>query len=297
MRSALEIAHCEEKLGHTVTIREPSTNTILYGQDCVPEIHCVHSQLHPSAYGDNIPKVLWNHGEPLSSVANKVSMKAIVDLAPAMDAFICMRQEELAYWKCIKRASYVVPKGVDLEVYRPLEAGSFKKLDGAPAVLYCENWRGERNPLALCVAMEAVIRELPDARLHLFNCTDQKMLDTFLALYRSCHWWRFIKTIHGPAEDVVKLYCGADIVSSCLFPLYARTAVESLACGKAHVAPGYRVDNYPYSCELDPDSMAGAIIRAWRNEKEIDFRKWATEHHDAMESTRQAIRIYERFTN
>lgn len=297
MRSALEIAHCEEKLGHIVTIREPSTNNLLYGADCTPDIHCVHSQLHPSAYQDGIPKTLFCHGEPLSSVANKVSMKAILDLAPAMDAFICMREGELSFWKSIKRATYLVPKGVDLEVYRPMaidEANGVKKLAGSPAVLYCENWRGERNPLVLCVAMQKVLRELPDARLHIFNCCDQKMLDTFRALLHGCHWWTFVKAIAGPAEDVVKLYNGADIVVSCLFPLFARTAVESLACGKAHVAPGYRVDSYPYTCELDPDSMADGIISAWKNEQKIDFRKWAEGHHDAMESTRQVVKIFER---
>jgi len=70
------------------------------------------------------------HGEPLSSVGNGVSMKAIIDLAPLCDAFICMRKDEWPIWSSIKR-TFVVPKGIDLEVFKPLP-GVTERLSGEP---------------------------------------------------------------------------------------------------------------------------------------------------------------------
>lgn len=293
MRTTLEFLACEEKLGHSVSLRTPSDNKLVYGNDHDADIYCIHSQIHPTAIHDDKPKFLFCHGEPLSSIGNGISMRAIVDLASCVDAFICMRRDEYPVWKSIKRSTYLVPKGVDLEVYRP--APPDKKLPGEPAVLYCENWRGERNPLMICVAMEQVWKRFPGAVLHLYNVQNQKMLDTFLALWRHCHWASWIGSIKGPETDVVGLYNRCDIVASCLFPLYARTPPEALACGKGVVAPGYRDTPYPYQCELNADSMADAIIRMWSEWGKFDFRAHAAKHHDAMESTRQAIAIYERY--
>ena len=46
------------------------------------DIHTIHSQINIRTYHDGKPKIMWMHGEPLSSVGNGISMKAIVDLAP-----------------------------------------------------------------------------------------------------------------------------------------------------------------------------------------------------------------------
>ena len=92
-------------------------------------------------------------------------MKAICDLASRVDAFIAMRKDEMSIWSSIKR-TYLVNKGIDLEMYKPVE-GMLEKLSGEPAVLYCENWRGQRNPLYLCVAMEKVWKKYPKARLQI----------------------------------------------------------------------------------------------------------------------------------
>ena len=292
MRSALEIAHWSQRLGHDVVIQEPSADKPIYGSGDDCDIHSIHSQFPPDRWHDDKPKIMWMHGEPLSSVANGVSMKAIVDLAPLCDAFICMRQGEHAVWNMINRTHFV-PKGVDLEVYKPLQVQ--KKLDGDPAVLYCENWRGQRNPLYLLAAMKLVHRELPGARLHLYNCNAPKIHKQLRAVYEHAKLYTFLRTVDGPAEDVVELYNRADIVVSCLYPLYARTAVESLACGKPHVGPGYSVGSYPYQCDYSPESMAEAIVQAHRNRGEFDARQWATENHSAETMVRTAISIYERY--
>lgn len=291
-RSTLEIAKYEEKQGHSVCIKQPTEDMPLWGVDKDMQLHSIHSQIHPKAYHDGRPKIMWMHGEPLSSVGNGISMKAIVDLAPVCDCFICMRKEEYPIWNTIKR-TYVVPKGIDLEIYKPLP-GPVEKLSGEPAVLYVENWRGQRNPLYLCVAMQMVHEKYPNARLHLYNCQNKQMLETFQALIKNNKWWTFIRSIQGPVEDVNELYAKADIIVSGLYPLYAR-GIEAFGAGKAFIGPGYKEPDYPFQCELDPKSMADAIIKCWENYKQIDYRKWAETHHDVNETVKQATDIYNRY--
>lgn len=296
LRSTLELAEWERRAGHDVYIQEPSTGDILYGQNgSPPDIHAIHSQLHPSTYYDRRPKLMYMHGEPLSSVANKVSMKAITDLSHLVAAFICMRREEQPIWESFGKRCHLIPKGVDLEVYKPLvgeEAPT--KLSGSPSVLYYENWRGERNPLYLCVAMQKVWTKFPNARLHLFNCRDKKMLDTFRSLYDVGHWWPFLRSISGPTENPVALLNSADIVVSCLHPLYAR-GVEAFGCGKPFICPGYREPGYPWTCDMETGSMADAIIRCWENYSSLDCRKWAEDKHDIKTSAAMALEIYEKY--
>ena len=291
-RSTLEIAKYEEKQGHGVCIKQPGEDKAYYGRDVNFDVHSIHSQLNPKAYHDNKPKLMWMHGEPLSSVGNKVSMKAIVDLAPLCDAFICMRKEEWPIWNSIKR-TYLVPKGIDLEVYKPIPEIK-EKLSGNPAVLYVENWRGQRNPLYLCVAMQEVHKKYPDARLHLYNCSDKSMYETFQALYKNNKWWTFLRTLNGPEKDINTLYNRADIVVSCLYPLYARS-IEAFGAGKAFIGPGYREEGYPWTCELDVHSMAKALTDCWENYDKLNYRKWAEERHNVNETVRQAVEIYGRY--
>lgn len=305
--TTLELVKAEEQLGHGVCLREPTDSegaagAMLYGSNgWTPDVECVHSQMPLTSYGNRIPKFLWCHGEPLSSIGNGVSMKAIVDMAPKLDALIAMREEEYPIWSSIKR-TYVVSKGIDLERFTPMETKPHdpkdvtSKLSGEPAVLYAEHWRGQRNPLYLCVAMERVWQKWPKARLHLFNCTDQKMHASFKALYQHNKWWTFIRSMTGPVPDdqVVALYNRADIVVSCLYPLYARS-IEAFGCGKAFIGPGYKQSGYPWTCDLDPISMADAIIRCWENYDSVDYRKWAEDHHDVKETVRQSVAIYQRY--
>jgi glycosyltransferase involved in cell wall biosynthesis len=295
--TTLELVAAEEKQGHQVCVREPGGD-ILYGQPVEPDVEVIHSQCPTESYHNRTPKFLWTHGEPLSSVGNGVSMKAIVDLAPLCDAFICMRKEEQDYWSLLKR-TYLVPKGIDLDLFRPLpaiEAG--EKLSGAPAVLYIEHWRGQRNPLPLVVAMQKVWSQYPEARLHLYNCTDEKMLETFKAYSKAAKLWPYLRSIMGPVDtrEVNKLINRADMVVSCLYPCYARS-IEALASGRGFLCPGYEDPEYPFHCTLDPQSIADGIINIWENGSggKFDFRGWAEKKHDVQETVRQSVAIYERY--
>ena len=283
----------EERQGHAIRVHEPSQpEAILSKFDGPPDVLCIHSQLGAATYHDGVPKIMWMHGEPLSSVGNGISMRAIVDLAPLMDAFICMRKDEWPIWNAIKR-TYLVPKGVDLRHFHPL-AGGVEKLVGEPAILYYENWRRERNPLILCRAMVEVVKILPRARLHLYNCPGGKMGDTFHQLIRHCRWATFVKSLRGPETDVNGLLNRADIVVSCLYPLYAR-GIEALAAGKAFIGPGYREHDYPFQCDLEVHSLAATIVRCWENYGTINYREWAERHHDVAMTVAQSMDVYRRY--
>ena len=305
--TTLELVKAEQQCGHEVFVRDPSDKDGMPGQlhygteSLEADVECVHTQMPLTSYFSKAPKFLWMHGEPLSSVGNGVSMKAIVDMAPKVDAFIAMRQEELSVWQSIKR-TYWVPKGIDLERFKPLSVpphdpkDKASKLEGEPAVLYAEHWRGQRNPLYLCVAMQKVWQRHPKARLHLFNATDKRMYDTFYALYKHNKWWAFVKTMAGPVPDneVNLLYNRSDVVVSCLYPLYARS-IEAFGAGKPLIAPGYKDAEYPYRCELDPDDLARAICDCWENRDKLDCRKWAERKHDVLKTVEACEAVYRRY--
>jgi glycosyltransferase involved in cell wall biosynthesis len=294
----IELAMEERRLGHGVCIKQPQDEMPLWGNEPAqgPDVQCVHSQYPMTQYHrfhDGKPTFLWCHGEPLSSVGNGVSMKALIDLADTCDAFIAMRREEVGIWSRLKR-TYLVQKGIDLTKYKPIE-GYTEKLQGEPAILYIENWRGQRNPLYLLLAMQKVHQKYPKARLHLYNCTDQKMKDTFSAMINHAKFWTFVKSLQGPVTNVNELYNKVDIVVSCLFPLYAR-GIEAFGAGKAFIGPGYReYDDYPFTCDLDPDSMANAIIKCIENYDTVDYRKWASERHNIQNTVKQSMEVYARY--
>ena len=257
----------------------------------LPDLHLIHSQLAPAAYHDDVSKIMWMHGEPLGSIGNGISMRAIVDLAPSCEAFVCMRKEEWPIWNAIRK-TYIVTKGIDLNRYKPLEG--VKKLSGNPAILYYENWRGQRNPLMACLAVREIQKVLPEARLHLYNCPGGKMFDTFQRLIQHCRWYTFIGSLKGPEKDVVTLLNGADIVVSGLYPLYAR-GIEAFGCGKAFIGPGYREHDYPFQCDLDPASLKNAILKCWEDYKDFDFRKWAVTHHNITDTVHETMEIYKKY--
>lgn len=292
-RTTLELAKYEELAGHTATIRQPTGGGLIYGHGKEYDISCAHHQLDPANYHDGKPKFLWMHGEPLSSVGNGISMRALVEMAPMCSAFIAMRKDEVPIWKSLKNETYLVTKGIDLDVYKPLP-GITERLSGEPAVLYYENWRGQRNPLYWCVAMQEVHKKYPNARLHLYNCSDKRMVDTFQSLNTHCHWWPFLRSISGPDPDVNMLLNRVDIVVSGLFPLYARS-IEAFGAGKAFISPGYKEFDYPWTCDYDPHSMAQAIIKCHENYDKVNYRQWAVDHHNVKDTVDQSIEIYKRY--
>jgi glycosyltransferase involved in cell wall biosynthesis len=294
-RTTLEHAKFEERLGHQVAIREPG-GQLLWGQPFEPDILTIHSQCSPEYYHAGIPKIMVMHGEPLSSVGNGISFKAVVDLAPLMDAFICMRRGELPVWSLIKRTFYV-PKGVDLEVFTPI--AGVEKLEGEPSVLVYENIRHTRNPLYIVCAMQQVLKAFPKARLHLYNVTDQKMQDTFGAFVKHSKLWTFLRSLKGAVKqaEVPGLLNRADIVVSGLYPLSAR-GIEALACGKAYVSAGYDGGDgdYPWIVpQYSVEAFAATLVKCAENYDTVNYRQYAERYHDEAESSTQRCALYEKY--
>ena len=293
--STLELAKYEEFAGHTAFIRQP-TGGLLYGKGGEYDISLAHHQLDPAQYADGKPKFLWNHGEVLSSFGNGISMRATVEMASMCSAFICMRKEELPLWGMIHPNTYLVTKGIDCDVYKPLP-GPVERLSGSPAILAYENIRGNRNPMYWLAAMRKVHQKFPNARLHLFNIQDKKHFETLQALNTHSHLWGYLRTLSGPVEgpeEVNKLLSKVDIVVSSLHPLFARS-VEAFGAGKAFISPGYREFGYKWTCDYEVDSMADAVIRCWEGYDSVNYRQWALDHHDVRNTVAESIRIYEKF--
>jgi hypothetical protein len=292
-RTCLEHARYEAKAGHDVAIREPQ-GRLLWGQDFEPDVVTIHSQMSPEFYHDKAAKIFLCHGEPLSSVGNGVSFKAILDLAPLMDCFICMRRAEYPIWNTIKR-TYVTRKGCDLEAFAPLEG--IQKLEGEPSILYYENQRSVRNPLYQIVAMTHVWKKLPKARMHIFNINDKRQAETWQTYVKQCKLWPFVRTLAGPVKqaEVRGLLNRADIVVSALYPLSAR-GIEALACGRAYVSAGYDEPGYPWRVpEYSVEAFAETLIECAENWDKINYRTWAEEHHDEADATAERLDIYQRY--
>ena len=293
-RTTLELVKATEDAGHAVCLRQPGDGMPIYHPSDETDLHTIHSQLHPSAYHDGKPKVLWLHGEALSSVGNGISMRAVVDLAPMCSAFLAMRREEMSIWRDVC-PTYYVGKGVDLDVYTPAE-GIVERLSGEPAVLYIENMRGQRNPLYIILAMREVYKKYPKARLHIYNCNDKRMYECFKGLIDHCKYGLFVRSLQGPVADVPALIHKVDMVVSALHPLYARTPLEALACGKAAICAGYNEPGYPWTVkEYSPEGFAEAVITCWEKYDHLNYRKYAEERHDVKRCVDHALRVYERF--
>ena len=301
MHTTLEIVEEEQRQGHQVRVMEPSNGVtpMMSEFEGTPDVHCIHSQLSPHTYHDNVSKIMFMHGEPLGSVGNGISMRAIVDLAPTCEAFICMRKEEWPIWNAIRK-TFIVTKGIDLERFK-IQDPAPPRMNGAPAILYYENWRGQRNPLLVCLAMLEVIKVLPEARLHLYNCPGGKMYETFQKLINHGRWYTFIGSLKSQEKDAVTLLNRADIVVSGLYPLYAR-GIEAFGCGRAFIGPGYKEYDYPYQCDLEVHSIAKAIIKCWmdfkddRKHAEMYFRKWGEKHHNIADTVKESVDVYRRYT-
>jgi hypothetical protein len=292
-RTCLEHARYEELAGHQVAIREPQ-GQLLWGQDFEPDVVTIHSQMSPDFYHERVAKIFICHGEPLSSVGNGVSFKAILDLAPVMDCFICMRQAEWPVWNLIKR-TYVTRKGVDLDAFKPFDG--IQKLEGEPSILYYENQRGTRNPLYPLCAMMQVWKKLPKARFHIYNIQDQKQAETWHTFVKQCKLWPFVRTLSGPVKqgEVCGLLNRADIVVSALYPLSAR-GIEALACGRAYVSAGYDEPGYPWRvADYSVDAFAETMIACAESWDKINYRQWAEAHHNEADATAERLTIYERY--
>jgi len=290
-RTTMEIGKYEERLGHVVSLRTPAENETFYGpKDDDFDIHCVHSQINPHYYKDGKPKLLFLHGEPDYGMMTKISTNAIMDLVPLTDAFVSFHEAEARIWNSFKR-TYFVPKGVDLETYKPKKIG--KKLVGSPAILYAEHWRVFRHPLHVFIALEKVKLKLPKMRFYPFGCPPTEK-EFWMRILKQNKYTGFCPGIFQRQNNQVDLLNLADIVVSPVYPSYGRVGIEALACNKPVVAyktnphATYKVEPY------DIDDMADKILRCWE-EKPNSQRSYAEKNCSAERMVEGLIEIYRRF--
>jgi len=290
-RTAVELAKYEERLGHLVALRQPAKNETFYGfRDDDFDIHCIHSQINPHYYKDNKPKILFLHGEPDYGMLTKIATKAIMDLIPVVDCFICFNKAETRIWNSFRR-TYTISKGVDLEKYKPMKLK--QKLRGSPAIIYAEHWRQFRHPLHVFIALEKVYQKLPLMRFYPFGCPP-KDKEFWLQIVRNNRYSIFAPGIFSSQPDINNLLNLGDMIISPVFPSYGRVSLEALACGKSVVA--YNTNPHTdYQCEpYDPDSMAEQILRCWE-EKKNGQREYAEKYLNVQDTAVEAIKIYKRY--
>lgn len=290
-RTVMELAKYEERLGHSVSLRTPAEQQTFYGfKDDDFDVHAIHSQINPHYYKDDKPKLLFLHGEPDYGMMVKVSTQAIMDLVPLCDAFIALNPDEAKIWNSFKR-TYIIPKGVDLEAYRPMAVKS--KLKGNPAILYTEHWRTFRHPLHVFVALERVKRKLPGMRFYPFGCPDSEHA-FWIRIIKQNRYVTFTPGVFKRQKNTVGLINMADMVVSPVFPSYGRVSLEALACNKPVVA----YDTNPHATykvkPYDPDDMAEKIISCYE-ERCNGQRQYAEKYLDAKDMANEAIKIYKRF--
>ena len=290
-RTTMELAKYEERMGHVISLRQPADNKTFYGPpDDDFDIHCIHSQINPHYYKDGKPKILFLHGEPDYGMMTKISTKAIMDLIPVTDCFVCFNEAETRIWNSFRR-TYTITKGIDLEKYKPL--AKTKKLKGTPAILYAEHWRTFRHPLHVFIALEEVYKKLPNMRFHPFGCPSSDK-EFWLRIVRNNRYSVFTFGVFPMQTDMPALIGLSDIVVSPVFPSYGRVSLEALAMDKPVVA--YNTNPHAsYKCKpYDPDDMAEKVLRCWE-EKPNGQRAYAEEHLSAEKMAKEAIEIYRRF--
>lgn len=290
-RTAIELMKYEERAGHSVSGRTPAENQTFYGfTDDEFDIHCIHSQINTFYYKDKKPKILFLHGEPEYGMLNKVSIRAILDFAPMVDAFISFHEKESIIWNSFKR-TYTIPKGIDLEKYFPQKLK--KKLRGEPAILYAEHWRSFRHPLHVMIALEKAKKKLTRMRFYPFGCPPEDK-EFWLRIIKQNKYQFFTPGVFKPQNHMGVLLNLSDIVVSPVYPSYGRVALEALACNKPVVA--YNTNPHAtYTCEpYNTDDMAEKIIQCWE-EKPNSQRAYAEKYLSAQVMAQRAIEIYRRF--
>ena len=290
-RTVLELAKYEQRQGHVTALRMPAENKTFYGfSDDSFDIHCIHSQINPIYYKDGKPKILFLHGEPDYGMLVKISTTAILDLIPLIDCMVAFNPGEAKIWNSFKR-TYTIPKGIDLETYKPIELK--KKLPGAPAILYSEHWRQFRHPLHVFVALDKVYKKYPKMRFYPFGCPKNEM-KFWNRLISNNRYSVFTPGLFSHHPQIARLMSAIDMVVSPVFPSYGRVSLEAMACNKPVIA--YNSNPHAdYKCTpYDPDDMAEKIIQCIE-ERPNTQRKYAEENLSAAIMAEEAIKIYRRF--
>jgi glycosyltransferase involved in cell wall biosynthesis len=298
-----ELAKYEEKLGHSVALRDPGKNETFYGFDDDDfDIHAIHHQIYPFYFKDRKPKILFFHGNPEYMMRVGGSTTVLMELLDLADACLVYIPEQEPVWNSFHRM-YAIPKGIDLEVYKPKKVK--KKLIGDPVIVYAENWLSNQNPLPVFVALEKVFIQYPEMRFHPLGCTS-KLTELWMHVIRRNKYHFFTPKLYEFRQtdfsdgalfksSMVDIYNMADMVISPTFPSYGRVSLEALACDKPTITYECNPHGTYKSKYYDVDDMAEKIIQCIEEKPKKKMREYAEKNLDLNRSAEETIKLYQRF--
>lgn len=219
--------------------------------------------------------VLTHHGpEVLGQPAWQAPLCKV--MTPLFDEVIHVTEE--VRQKLRDEDGWVIPCGVDVDAFQPIDRDDARKAHGLPAdkplVLFAgDYWRPEKRFDLVEAAMELVQRELPDAELVLLT---KKPHDVVPGYMSACDVLVLTSALEG-SPMVIKeaMACNLPIVS-----VAVGDVVEVLGG-----TPGCAI------VERDPDAIASALITALRDRRRTDGRT-RIDHlrHDRI--ARQILDVY-----
>lgn len=223
------------------------------------DIFIIHSSI-PSPLKSKVEKaktVFITHGTPEYCAAlefweNKPVWKACIDYVTKCDMTIHFEKRHARYWQFAEadlyydRASYYIPKGIDIQRYIPIwelkqpipDRDYFQSwMDTAPNVLFLESWRNINMPFHLLYAFKDVFDLLPSARLYMYNWDNSAFTWWKAAVQAGWHHW--IRAWEPRLPDPRPAYRSAHmLVHPHWFGDKSRVSMEAMACGCPVIAHG-----------------------------------------------------------
>ena len=266
------------------------------------DVHVLDSSLP-----DNIlalkNRVFMAHGGPKYCALTELNQKrssftTSINMIQNCELTITQNKQHQRYWREFGGDVRWVQGGVDLEKWIP--EGKKITFPSHPCIVYMDIWRDMKLPITLFMAMKKVVKEVPTARLQLFNVPKGKEawwmkflckvgVDHLVENYKGGIW--------GKPEQI---YRGADIIVN---PVEGGTisgvGVEALACGcPTLILEGNKNKYASIKSKDNPDSMAKAIIKLWkrieadRDKVRLEARMIAEKHYDVRRMVKDLTDIY-----
>lgn len=248
-------------------------------------------------------RVFFAHGSPRYCIMTELNQKrnsftAAINTIQICELTITQNKYHQKIWQEFGGDVRWVQGGVDLEKWCP--EGKKINFSNHPCIIYLDVWRDIKLPLTLLMAMKHVVKEVPTARLQLFNVPKGK----------EAWWMRVICKIRvdhlvehyrgGLFSNPEWLYRGADIIVN---PVEGGTisgvGVEALACGcPVLILEGNKNKFASAKCKDDSISMAKALVKLWRkteadpDKARLDARMITEKHYDVKRMVKDMLAIY-----
>ena len=248
-------------------------------------------------------RVFMAHGGPKYCALTELNMKRssftlAINMVQNCELTITQNRQHQRFWREFGGDVRWVQGGVDLEKWIP--EGTKIPFPSHPCIVYMDIWRDMKLPMTLFMAMKEVVKEVPTARLQLFNVPKGREawwmrvlckvgVDHLVENYKGGIW--------GNPEQV---YRGADIIVN---PVEGGTisgvGVEALACGcPVLILEGNKSKYASIKSKDDPDSMAKALVKLWkrieadRDEVRLEARMIAEKNYSVRRMVTEMLDIY-----